>query len=345
MKMKLIKIGLIICGVLLVGMAKAQCTKNVFLKYSKNDIDTLIVNCGETIPADSLLQKKDCHTIANWYSDSTLTTVWKSTFTITSDTTLFPEFGDIIKYKVFLKYSKNDMDTLIVNCGETIPADSLPQKKDCYIIANWYSDSTLTTVLDPKSTIASDIILYAKLNTMPASTEIVPKGGSSNILICKEVSDGSYQWGYFLKGKTVADSISLIDKNGYDKNYSYYKFDIGIDTTKYVYFVEILGKDCPTYAFYPSNSTPTTIQDESPHTVSTYPNPAKGTFSVTLSPEVKGKIVVSLQNLSGQILLSKQISDYENSEVLPFNSNYPPGIYLLVVQTGEGVITSKIIIE
>ena len=345
--MKRLKFGLIICGVLLVGMVKAEsnCTDTVrFNTNGGNKIDSLIIECGSMITAPKEEPTKGCYTFAGWYSDSELTTVWDfATSTVTQDTTLYAKWNIKTDTISFESNGGSKIDSLKdVECGSMITAPKEEPTKDCYTFTGWYSDSELTTVWDfATSIVTQDTTLYAKWNCATPETEIVKKKGSSTILICKEVQGGIYQWGYYNKKGTKENKIPN-DIYNQGQGYSYYQF-AELDTVNYVYFVNVSYKDCDcltTTEYKPNPDDFVAIGKVTP-----YPNPTKGHFSVALGAEVKGKVVLSLQNLSGQRLLTKQIADYENSEVLQFDLNSPAGIYLLVVRTNEGVLTSKIVIE
>jgi hypothetical protein len=184
----------------------------------------------------------------------------------------------------------------------------------------------------------SIVTLHLTINPAPETTEIIRKG-SSNILICADNSPNiHYEWGMeeFIGGEWT--TTTLIS----DSSYQYMKFDT-IDN-QHRYFVDIHYGDngCTTRSYYypEPQQTATNIQK-----ITVFPNPAKEHFSVSLGQEVQGNVVVSLQNLSGQTLRTKQVRDYQNDEVLQFDLKLPDGIYLLVVQTNKDVLTSKLVIK
>ncbi|GHU79743.1 hypothetical protein FACS1894145_4540 [Bacteroidia bacterium] len=174
-------------------------------------------------------------------------------------------------------------------------------------------------------------------------TTIIKKKENSDILICADANPTAhYQWGY-INGK---DTIPLYDN--YGDRYQYFKIYDGINSD-YTYFVDIYYEDtgcedCKTRSYYyPKQETSQPVPSN--QKIAIFPNPAKEHFSLLLGAEFTGNMVASLKNLSGKTMLTKHITDYKNNEVVSFDLNLPKGIYLLVVQTSEEVLTSKILIK
>jgi|GEM_PF-6612762 len=330
--------------------AKRDIVKyTVLFKDGDSDIDSKEVNCGDIIPKPSDL-KKDCYTFDVWYSDCDLTTAWDfETSTVTSDTMLYAKWNINTYTVTFNTNGGSEIDSQSIDCGAFVTEKPISIKTG-YTLVDWYSDNeTFENAWNfDNDRITSDTTLYAKWICAAAPSEIVRKD-NSNILICKEVQNGKYQWGSFEKGKED-NAILPEEEEEYAQCCPYYQFNT-IDTTQNVYFVDITceGAPCSTRTYYPQ-STSVSKQIETTQILplpklNIYPNPAKGHLSIALGAEITGKVIVSLRNLSGQTLLSKQIADYGNGEVLPFDLNFPSGIYLLVVQTNDEVLTSKILIE
>jgi hypothetical protein len=209
----------------------------------------------------------------------------------------------------------------------------------------------------------SIVTLHLTVNPAPDSTLIIRKG-TSNILICADANTAAhYFWGY-THLETEKDTIYYSEKgtikyadylkrettlipNEY-ADYQYFEMTHDINTSEYQYFVDIYhGNDgCSTRSYF-NQRIYTGTQQPAANTqqVTVFPNPAKEHFSLSLGTAFTGKVLVSLKNLSGATLLTKQIADYKNNEVVQFNLNLPTGIYLLVVQTNEAVLTSKVVIK
>jgi hypothetical protein len=75
--------------------------------------------------------------------------------------------------------------------------------------------------------------------------------------------------------------------------------------------------------------------------VSIYPNPNSGSFTVQLTQAQQGPVSVMVMNTAGQVVYS-----YEPGDVrLPLNiSGRPAGVYLVRVQTPQGVSTSRVLL-
>ena len=270
---------------------------------------------------------------------------------ITEDKNVTLDGVQINTYKITFVAQEDTVNpaSIEVIFGEEV--GTLPQpERTGYIFVGWFTkedgEGTQYTEITPYE-IADDITLFANWKCELANTVIVRKG-TSNILICKDVTNGNYNWGYFNSSIKIGEKkdkdLTYLSDDNYAVGYSYYEFKT--ITNSLIYFVDIHIKENGTETFA-GRAYYTAVEQESAksNNLNTYPNPTKEYLSVALGTDVAGKIVVTLQNLSGQTFLSKQIVDYQNSEVLQFDLNCPAGIYLLVVQTSVGVLTSKIVIE
>ena len=84
--------------------------------------------------------------------------------------------------------------------------------------------------------------------------------------------------------------------------------------------------------------TETSVQTETVDALILYPNPVKDGFQIN---GLEGTGVLTLLNLNGKIVLSKQISGNEYISVL----TVPEGIYIMTLITSEAIIKKKIIIK
>jgi len=83
---------------------------------------------------------------------------------------------------------------------------------------------------------------------------------------------------------------------------------------------------------------PSSLETAQNNSQQAYPNPTDGIL--TLNFETAGKRHVSICNMSGTLLLSKQV-DTQNAQI--DISNFPADIYLLVIDDGKQKNTTKII--
>jgi hypothetical protein len=243
-----------------------------------------------------------------------------------------------------LEYFFTETEENIVYQWNITGGEICEQIDDSHVIVHWNDkagDGILTLV--QTNTLAhysftTNYTIIKTENSAPDKTLIIRKR-DSNILICADTTaTAHYQWG-FIDSQTKKDSL-MQDKYG---NYRYFEMP-HIDTNRYKYFVEIRYGDngCTTRSYYETETQPTATNIQQ---ITVFPNPAKEHFSLSLGTAFTGKVLVSLKNLSGATLLTKQIADYKNNEVVQFDLNLPDGIYLLVVQTNENVLTSKVVIK
>ncbi len=87
--------------------------------------------------------------------------------------------------------------------------------------------------------------------------------------------------------------------------------------------------------------------DESISFFSIYPNPNRGSFSLRMSEGFKEeKIELRLYNSSGQLVLNKNLHYPQDSHEFYINApDLIPGLYYLLVVTGEKILNGAIIIQ
>jgi hypothetical protein len=80
--------------------------------------------------------------------------------------------------------------------------------------------------------------------------------------------------------------------------------------------------------------------------VSVFPNPNKGTFSIKLSSEKNEKVRVSIRNMIGESVLSEEEITVNGELVKTIDlSKMAEGIYFLVIENNNKVLTEKIIVQ
>ena len=359
--MKLIKFGLIICGLLLYGLAKAQDYTVTFV----DRLDTVRINVehGSPITALSPEPARDGFNFGGWFIDNgTFEEKWDfETYVVTQDTTLYAKWEKAIPPPVYHTVTFVDrLDTVRINVehGSPITALSPEPARSGYDFGGWFiDDDTFEEKWDfDTDVVMQDITLHARWICAFAKVQIARKP-NSNILICEanEKTCSDYSWGYHEKNKpkytnkvTRIESVMINNELKTDSTYihcQYIEFpkSIGI-TTDYEYFVEITcGNSCPTRSYYihPPDLRSTLITSK----ISVYPNPTKQHLSVTLEKDIKDSFTVLLLNPFGQTVFSKQYTEYRNNEVLSVDFNLPTGMYILAVKTKEEVLTAKILIK
>lgn len=84
--------------------------------------------------------------------------------------------------------------------------------------------------------------------------------------------------------------------------------------------------------------------DDLANTISVYPNPAKGSFTISLSAEKPTTTVIQLINLLGAVLYEQEIN-YAGRYSKTINADYPAGIYFIRFQAGATQFVQKLVIE
>jgi photosystem II stability/assembly factor-like uncharacterized protein len=77
--------------------------------------------------------------------------------------------------------------------------------------------------------------------------------------------------------------------------------------------------------------------------ISIYPNPTSGKFTITNNESLSKETEVSIFNIQGKKVMYKK---FQNKELIRLDvSSQPKGIYLLKIQTDNGVVTKKLVIK
>ena len=77
-----------------------------------------------------------------------------------------------------------------------------------------------------------------------------------------------------------------------------------------------------------------------------YPNPSRDIFNVSFSSEIKQSIQLRLVNLVGEVIFTENLEKFEGEYSHSFNlSEYSKGIYLLELDTDNGIINKKLILQ
>ena len=75
--------------------------------------------------------------------------------------------------------------------------------------------------------------------------------------------------------------------------------------------------------------------------ITVYPNPSEGKFSIDLG-SANGASSITIMNLSGQAIYSKTVKD---QQVITMQQNFPAGLYILYIEKGGLISTTKLIIK
>ena len=96
-------------------------------------------------------------------------------------------------------------------------------------------------------------------------------------------------------------------------------------------------------------STPSVIRSDELSDISSldvYPNPSRDVFNVEFISESKQSIEVRLLNLVGEIIFTENLDDFQGKYTHSFNlENYSKGIYLLELDSDNGIVNKKLILQ
>ena len=77
-----------------------------------------------------------------------------------------------------------------------------------------------------------------------------------------------------------------------------------------------------------------------------YPNPSRDVFNVSFTSESKQSIKVRLVNLVGEIIFTENLENFEGEYTHSFNlEQYSKGVYLLELDTDNGIVNKKLILQ
>ena len=80
--------------------------------------------------------------------------------------------------------------------------------------------------------------------------------------------------------------------------------------------------------------------------VSIYPNPSRDVFNVNFISNEQQTIKVRVLNLVGEIIFTEDLENFEGEYTHSFNlSEYSKGVYLLELDTDNGIVNKKLILQ
>ena len=77
-----------------------------------------------------------------------------------------------------------------------------------------------------------------------------------------------------------------------------------------------------------------------------YPNPFKDLFNIEFTSKIKQNIEIKVVNLVGEIVFKENLENFDGEYTHSFNlSEYSKGIYLLELDTDNGMVNKKLILQ
>ena len=77
--------------------------------------------------------------------------------------------------------------------------------------------------------------------------------------------------------------------------------------------------------------------------INVYPNPANNKITITNNKEIREEAIISIYQINGQLIM---LDKFQNQKLIELDvSNLSNGIYLLKIQTKEGMEVKKLVIK
>ena len=77
-----------------------------------------------------------------------------------------------------------------------------------------------------------------------------------------------------------------------------------------------------------------------------YPNPSRDVFNVSFISEEVQDLKIRVRSIVGEEIMKENLQQFVGEYVKSFNLNqYTKGIYLLEIETNQGIINKKLILQ
>ncbi|MBE0637194.1 MAG: T9SS type A sorting domain-containing protein [Bacteroidales bacterium] len=187
-------------------------------------------------------------------------------------------------------------------------------------------------------------IEVTNIEAPPPST--VLRKENDNMLYSSDTLAKSYQWGWLQKnaaGELVQEYI-IPDKNDW-----YCRLPDGhvFNPLVYSYFVIAYFDEtsCGSRSFF---NVPVNIDEITDKSITVYPNPGNGLFTVRFAPGVNTQGgVIEIYGISGQMIYSRNFkaASHEENVDLSLTGTITSGVYLLKVRTPVSLFNYKLIVQ
>ena len=77
-----------------------------------------------------------------------------------------------------------------------------------------------------------------------------------------------------------------------------------------------------------------------------YPNPSRDVFNISFNTEQKQDITLRIRNIVGEEIYTEDLKRHDGTYTKAISlENYPKAIYFLEIETKEGTINKKLILQ
>ena len=181
-----------------------------------------------------------------------------------------------------------------------------------------YTD-TLTALNGCDSTITTQLTIYSDIASV-----IVQSGNNITATTIGGTSPYSYQW----NTSETTQTITPLTNGEY-----------------WVIITDMNSCESDT-VFFTVNWITTSINEINLNNLTVYPNPSNDVFNVEFNSNIKQDIDLIVHNLFGEIIFSESLKNFNGVYNRSIDlSKYPTAIYILQLNTKDGMVNKKLILE
>ena len=261
---------------------------------------------------------KTGHTFAGWYKEPTLATRWNfATDLVLGNTTLYAKWT-AINYTVTFESNGGTTVNQIMAAYGTLIAEPVSPGKLGYTFAGWYKEGALATLWNFASdVVVGNITLYAKWTILEYTVTFECSGGTA-------VSPISATHGATITEPTPPVRTGFIFR-GWFKEMSL--------TNVWDFINDVVLSDITLYANWVKDND--AVSELNPITVQFYPNPVQTNLYIQSSSIIEQIIIYDLNGRAlRQIIHPEQFIEV---------GNLANGVYLVKIQTADGILVRKVV--
>ena len=206
--------------------------------------------------------------------------------------------------------------------------DSLVVAANIYYDNGIYTD-TFSSVSGCDSILVTDVVLNDPLASLSFGTS----------LLNAFVTGGAIPY-YFELGNQNGMIVNSVNNFGTT-------ISINPITNGLYYFFIIDANNCISdTVFYQVDVFPSSLSDFQINDLFIYPNPSRGLFNISFESSRSQDFKINLSNMIGEKIFTDKFDDFFGKYIHQINlSTNAKGIYFLEIETNEGVINNKLILE
>ncbi len=181
-----------------------------------------------------------------------------------------------------------------------------------------------------------DSLVYTHINISIPDPQIILTGNSLQLSVIGGIAPYTIEVGN-QNGIIVTASLSSTSLS--------YNYNPIINGLYYFIVIDDLGCISDTI-FYLVEIFPTLINEFGISSLNIFPNPSRDVFNVTFTSDNKQSIEVRVVNLVGEIIFTENLENFVGEYIHSFNlGDYSKGVYLLELDTDNGIVNKKLILQ